>query len=252
MKLSVVIITKNEAHCIGDCVRSVAFADEVIVLDSGSTDGTQAICRDQGARVVDADWPGFGPQKNRAIDLAQGKWVLSLDADEAVTESLREEILEALTRTTQSDPSAYSMPRLSSYLGRPMRHSGWWPDRVVRLFRRGSARFSDDLVHERLVYTGEAGKLQGHLTHATYTSLEEIIDKINTYSTAGARMAQQRGKQASLTNAVLKGAFAFFRTYILRRGILDGREGFMLAVSNAETTYYRQLKLMLLWRDAGV
>lgn len=245
MKLSVVIITKNEAHCIGDCVRSVAFADEVIVLDSGSTDGTPAICRDLGARVVDTDWPGFGPQKNRAIDLAGGEWVLSLDADEAVTDALREEILHTLASARHS---AYSMPRLSSYLGRPMRHSGWWPDRVVRLFRRGSARFSDDLVHERLVFAGAAGKLQGHLTHATYTSLEEIIDKINAYSTAGASMAHQRGKQASLGNAVLKGAFAFFRTYFLRLGMLDGREGFMLAVSNAETTYYRQLKLMLLGR----
>lgn len=245
MKLSVVIITKNEAHCIGDCLRAVAFADEVIVLDSGSTDGTVEICRQLGARVEVTDWPGFGMQKNRALDLATGDWVLSLDADETVTPALRDEILSVIHA---AEADIYSLPRLSSYLGRPMRHSGWWPDRVVRLFRRGSARFSDDLVHEKLVFEGKPGKLKATLEHEAFTSLEEVIDKVNRYSSAGAEMALRRGKRSSFGSAVLKGLVAFLRTYVIRAGFLDGKEGFMLAVSNAEGTYYRQLKLMLLQR----
>ncbi|AXS78706.1 glycosyltransferase family 2 protein [Dechloromonas sp. HYN0024] len=243
MKLSVVVITKNEAHCIGDCLRSVSFADEVIVLDSGSSDKTVEICRGLGARVEVTDWPGFGPQKNRALDFARGNWVLSLDADEAVTDALREEILQVMEAGVSN---VYMMPRLSSYLGRPMRHSGWWPDYVARLFRRGSARFSPDLVHEKLVFSERPGHLRAHLEHEAFTSLEEVIDKMNRYSSAGAEMARQKGRGSSLGLAVLKGLVAFLRTYVIRAGFLDGREGFMLAVSNAEGTYYRQVKLMLL------
>lgn len=246
MKLSVIVIAKNEAAHIAACLRSVAFADEIVVLDSGSTDGTPDLCRALGARVEITDWPGFGPQKNRALALAQGEWVLSLDADETVSDALRREILHAIAA---GDAPIYAMPRLSTYLGRPMRHAGWWPDHVVRLFRRGSARFSDDLVHESLVFDGKPEYLRSPLDHETYTSFEEIIDKINRYSSAGAEMACRRGKDSSLSLAVTKGLFAFFRTYVLRAGFLDGREGFMLAVSNAEATYYRQVKLMLLRRD---
>lgn len=246
MKLSVIVITKNEASNIQTCLRSVAFADEIIVLDSGSTDGTPDICRALGARVEVTDWPGFGPQKNRALSLAQGEWVLSLDADETVSDALRADILRAVMA---EGAQIYAIPRLSTYLGRPMRHSGWWPDHVVRLFRRGCARFSDDLVHESLVFDGKPAYLASPLNHETYTSFEEIIDKINRYSSAGAEMAFRRGKDSSLSLAIIKGLFAFFRTYILRAGFLDGREGFMLAVSNAEATYYRQVKLMLLKRD---
>lgn len=246
MRLSVIIITKNEIGSIAGCIESVPFADEIIVLDSGSDDGTPELCRSLGARVESTDWPGFGPQKNRALALAQGDWVLSLDADERVSLELRQEILHVLAGQEEL-PCAF--PRLSSYLGRPMRHSGWWPDHVVRLFRRGTARFSDDIVHERLVFDGKARILRSPLLHDSFTDLDEVIDKMNRYSSAGARMAQARGKSSSLLLAVGKGLVAFFRTYIVRAGFLDGPEGFMLAVSNAEGTYYRQLKLMLLNRE---
>lgn len=245
VRLSVIIITKNEIDSIAACIESVYFADEVIVVDSGSTDGTVELCQKLGARVEVMDWPGFGPQKNRALGYAQGDWVLSLDADERISDALREEILQAMAN---EEATPYALPRLSTYLGRPMRHSGWWPDYVVRLFKRGSARFSDDLVHERLVFEGRTHHLKSPLLHETYVDLEEIIDKFNRYSTAGAKMAQERGKDSSLLLAIGKGLFAFFRTYILRAGFLDGREGFMLAVSNAEATYYRQVKLMVLNR----
>lgn len=243
-KLSVILITKNEAANIRACIESVVWADEIIVVDSGSTDNTGAICKELGAQVHVHDWPGFGIQKNRALGYATQDWVLSLDADERVTPELRAEIEVLLRGEHTSD--AYLVPRLSNYCGRFMRHSGWYPDLLPRLFKRGKARFSDDLVHERLIIEGEAGELRGLLLHYAFDDLEEVLHKVNQYSTAGAVMMQQRGRQASLTGAVLRGLWSFVRTYVLRGGFLDGREGFMLAVSNAEGTYYRYLKLMLL------
>ncbi|MDE2310821.1 MAG: glycosyltransferase family 2 protein, partial [Betaproteobacteria bacterium] len=142
--------------------------------------------------------------------------------------------------------AAYRIPRLSSYCGRFMRHSGWYPDLLPRLFRRGKARFSEDLVHERLIVEGNMGELHGMLLHYAFDNLEEVLHKVNQYSSAGAQMLHRRGRQATLTGAVLRGLWSFVRTYFLRAGFLDGREGFMLAVSNAEGTYYRYLKLMLL------
>jgi glycosyltransferase involved in cell wall biosynthesis len=193
---------------------------------------------------VTADWPGFGPQKNRALAQAGGDWVLSLDADESVSLKLREEIMAIVLGSAAFD--AYDIPRLSSYCGHFMIHGGWWPDYVTRLFRRGKARFSDDLVHERLVVSGTTGRLRNHLVHLAFENFEEVMDKVDKYSTASAQMLHTRGRRGSLPSAVLHGFWAFFRTYFLKAGFLDGRYGFMLAVSNAEGTYYRYLKLMLL------
>ena len=243
-RLSVILITKNEAADIRACLESVAWADEIIVVDSDSTDGTVEICREFGAKVFEHDWPGFGMQKNRALGYATNEWVLSVDADERVTPELRAAI-EAVLRGDGACP-AYRISRLSSYCGRFMRHSGWYPDHIVRLFRREAARFSDDLVHERLLVDGQIGQLDGELLHYAFDNLEEVLHKVNRYSSAGAAMMQQRGRTASLSGAVLRGLWSFLRTYVLRGGFLDGREGFMLAVSNAEGTYYRYLKLMLL------
>ena len=241
--LSVILITCNEARNIDACLESVAWADEIVVVDSGSTDGTQDRCRNRGARVIEADWPGFGPQKNRALDCAQGDWVLSIDADERVTPALRAELEQAMA---EGRHDAYGMPRLSSYCGRFMRHGGWWPDPVVRLFRRGRARFSNDRVHERLQVEGSVGLLSAPLHHYSFPDLEAVLVKVNHYSTESARMLADRGRQASLAGAIGHGCWTFFRGYVLKRGFLDGREGFMLAVSNAEGSYYRYLKLMYL------
>lgn len=242
-KLSVIIIARDEENNLRDCLESVAWADEIIVVDSGSTDATVAIAREFTPHVYVHDWLGFGAQKNRALSYASGEWVLSLDADERVTPELRSEI-EAAMRDVKH--TAYDVPRLSNYCGRFMRHSGWQPDYVTRLFRRGSARFSDDLVHERLLVDGTVGKLRSSLLHYSFNDLEEVLHKMDLYSTAGAHKLYARGKNASMASAILHGAWSFFRTYVLRAGFLDGREGFMLAVSNAEGTYYRYLKLMLL------
>jgi len=248
VRLSVVIITKNEQASIRRCLESVKWADEIIVLDSGSTDDTVSICREYTAHVHQTDWPGFGPQKNRALEQATGDWVLSLDADEWVTPELRDEILNVISRPNGA--MAFRVPRLSSFCGRFMRHSGWWPDHVVRLFRRGAARFSDDVVHERvLVDSAQCGTLKSLLVHEAIRDLEQVLDKVNRYSTAGAVALAGRGRRATLSGAIGHGLWAFIRTYFLRAGFLDGREGFMLAVSNAEGAYYRYTKLMLIdWR----
>lgn len=245
MTLSVIIITKNEADVIERCLRSVAWADEIIVVDGNSSDDTAALARGLGAKVDNApDWPGFGPQKNRALALATGDWVLSLDADEWVTPELREEIVQAIAAADRLP--AYRMSRLSSYCGRTMHHSGWWPDHVTRLFQRGVARFSNDLVHEKLLVDGVTGSLRQPLRHEAIRDLDDALAKMTAYSTAGAAMMQARGKSSSLTSAIVHGLWTFIRTYVLRAGFLDGREGFMLAVSNAEGAYYRYLKLMRL------
>ncbi|MHB8773139.1 MAG: glycosyltransferase family 2 protein [Syntrophales bacterium] len=245
MSLSVIVITKNEEAAIDACLASVAWADEIIVVDSGSSDRTAELCRGRGAAVhATTDWPGFGPQKNRALGLATGEWVLSIDADERVTPELRREL-----ETAMADPggnAAFALPRRSRYCGRPMRHGGWWPDYVTRLFRRGRGRFSDDTLHERLIVEGPVGRVHEPLMHEAFADLEEVLETVNRYSTAGAAAMRQRGRRATLATAIVHGLWSWFSTYVLRAGFLDGREGFLLAVSNAEGTYYRYVKLMLL------
>ncbi len=250
--LSVIIITKNEENHIYDCLKSVSFADEIIVVDNSSSDDTVAICKKFTDNIlVTTDWPGFGKQKNRALERASGNWVLSIDADERITDDLQKEILEAIK---QNDYSAYQIPRQSQYCGRWIKHSGWSPDYVLRLFRRDSAKFSNDLVHEKVVInaaanTAKIGILTSPIKHYSFNSLEEVLDKTNRYSTANALKSFQQGKKSSLKKAILHGLWAFIRTYIIRAGFLDGREGFILAVSNAEGTYYRYIKLMYLQQN---
>lgn len=246
--LSVTVITKNETHNIEACLSSVAFADEVIVLDSGSTDNTVQLARSLGAKVsASSDWQGFGIQKNRALALASSDWVLSLDADERVSSELQADIRSAIETGTFD---VYCFPRLSSYCGQYMHHSGWYPDRVTRLFRRGSAHFSDDLIHEKVVTSRKVGQLSTPLRHESFVNLEAVLDKVNRYSTAGAQSLLNKGRKASLSKAIGHGLWAFFRTYFLRLGFLDGSMGLVLAISNAEGTYYRYLKLCLLTRQA--
>lgn len=246
MRLSVILITKNEIANLKDCLASVAFADQIVVVDSGSTDGSVQLARELGAQVLETDWPGFGPQKNRALDLAEGDWVLSIDADERVTPELAAEIAQILDNPKFD---AYEIPRLSSYCGRFIRHSGWWPDPVLRLFRRGVARFTDVAVHERVAFNGPLGRLRNHLLHYTYPDLESALNKMNRYSTDAANAMFARGKRASLGGAILRGFWTFVRIYLLRRGFLDGREGFLLAVAAGIGNFYRYAKLAQLYRQ---
>jgi glycosyltransferase involved in cell wall biosynthesis len=239
--LSVIIITKNEAEHIDRCLASVRWADEIIVLDSGSVDNTVELCRTYTDKVFVTDWPGFGVQKQRALAKAQGDWVLSIDADEIVTPELKEEIAVALQ---QEHYMGYEIPRLSSYCGRQMRHGGWWPDYVLRLFRRECGQFTNSVVHERLVVQGETGQLATPLLHDAFVNLDEVLHKVNSYSMLGAKMLYHRGVRSSLSKAVFKGFWTFIRTYWLQAAFLDGRQGLMLSISNAEGTYYKYLKLL--------
>jgi glycosyltransferase involved in cell wall biosynthesis len=247
--VSAIVIAFNNERIIARCIESLRWADEIVVVDSGSTDGTPEICRSLGAQVhVTPDWPGHGPQKNRALDRASGDWVLSVDTDEWVTPELREEILVTIGRAHAA--AGYAMPRRSSFCGRPMRHSGWWPDYVVRLFRRGAGRFTDDHTHERLVVEGAVSRLREPIMHEAIVDLDQMLAKMNAYSTSSARMRIDRNVRAGTFVAIMHGAWTFLRTYVLRAGFLDGREGFILAVANAEGSYYRYLKLMML-RERG-
>ena len=250
MKLSVVVITKNEEAVIARCLESVAWADEIVVVDSGSTDRTVEICRGLGAKVhVTPDWPGPGPQRNRGIDLSAGDWILMLDADEWVPPALRDEIAVLLQGVPES--VAYRMPRSSSYCGRYLRHGRWWPDPVSRLFKRGRARYGGGIVHDHLIVEGALGTLRAHLMHEAFTDLEEVLGKLNSYSTWGAQTLHGQGRSGGITTAVAHGLWTFIRTYVLHAGFLDGREGFMMAVSNAEGAYYKYVKLMLLAKAYG-
>lgn len=239
--LGVAIITKNAATRLAECLAAVAFADRIVVVDSGSTDATVDIARRHHAVVIErTDWPGFGPQKNRALDALDTDWVLSIDADEIVSPELAASIRAAIVA-----PAAdiYTVDRLSSFCGQWVRHSGWYPDWIARLFRRESARFSDDLVHERLVYDGPSARLAGKLLHHSYEDFETVLRKLDAYSTAGAQQRYAAGKRGGLAKALPRAAWAFVRTYLLRRGFLDGRTGFMIALFNAQTVYYRFVKL---------
>jgi glycosyltransferase involved in cell wall biosynthesis len=244
-QLSAIIITRNEAANIGDCLDTLAFCDERIVVDCGSSDGTAEIAGAKGARVEFHEWRGFGPQKNFALSLAAGDWVLSIDADERVTPELAAAVTAAIA---EAGADGFELPRISSFCGRPMRHSGWFPDYVLRLFRRGKGRFTDALVHERVICNGAVGRLDKPLIHHPVQKLEDALSRMDRYSTASAESLVASGRRISFATAILHGLFAFFRSYVLRLGFLDGAEGFLLAVANAEGSYYRYMKAWLAQR----
>ena len=245
LSLSVIIITKNEAANIRACLESVAWADEIVVVDSGSTDGTQEISREFTQHVYVHDWPGFGKQKNRALGYATKNWVLSLDADERVTHDLRLQIESVIA---ESKYDGFYLPRLSQFCGKFIRHSGWYPDYVLRLFRRGKGRFSDDLVHETVLLDGTTGKLGSPLLHYSYRTAEDVERKVQHYADSAARQMRAAGRRATWLDAPLRGSWAFLRTWVLRLGVLDGRAGWDIARMNARTTWLKYNNLRALSR----
>ncbi len=245
-QLSAIVITRNEAANIGACLDSVAFCDERIVVDCGSTDETVSIARQRGASVEFHEWQGFGPQKNYALSLAGGTWVLSLDADERVTPELAAAIKAAIAA---GDADAFEFPRLSSFCGRQIWHSGWYPDYVLRLFRRDKGRFDDVAVHERVITRGSVRRLGPPLIHHPVVRLEDALDRLDRYSTAKAQMIVASGRKVSFFSGIGHGLVSFLRAYVWRAGFLDGAEGFLLAVFTAETSYYPYMKAWLATRD---
>ena len=238
--LSVAIIACNEAHRIARCLQSVAFADQIVVLDSGSTDDTVAIARGLGADVeVTPDWPGFGPQKNRALARCRYRWVLSIDADEQVSDALAAEILRVLCEaSSEATVAGYWLRRSSRYCGQVIRHGLWGNDRVLRLFERQRGRFTDARVHESLVCDGETRVLEGILVHDSVDSPEDARSKARRYAFLGAEALRARGRGGALQGGVHAG-WSFVRGYLLRAGFLDGRFGLTLARLNAAGTFWK-------------
>jgi glycosyltransferase involved in cell wall biosynthesis len=229
--LSLIVITKNEEGSISRCLSSLNFADDIVLVDSGSTDRTVEFARAHGANVViTTDWPGFGPQKSRALNLARSDWVISLDADEWIDANFVSQIKLAIA--DPSAPSAYKTSRRSRFCGQIIRHGGWSPDYVVRLFRRGRARFSDDLVHEGLIVDGPIRRLNVSIEHDGITSWADAEDKIERYSVAAARQLAARGFHGSPFKASLHGWTAFLKSYLYRAGFLDGVAGWGVAEYN--------------------
>lgn len=245
IKLSVYIITFNEADKIAAAVKSVSWADEVLVLDSNSTDDTAKIAVELGATVKQIPFTTFGKLRNDAIAACKHDWVFSLDADERCTPAARAEIANVLAQAkVEVVADAYYVPRRNWFMGRWIRHSGWYPDyRQPQLFRKGSLIFDDhEEVHESFRVHGRVGYFKASIIQVPFQNLEQLVHKMQRYSTLGARKLERKGKKVSMGAALGHGLWAFFRIYVIKRGFLDGWAGFVLALGNFEGTFYRYAK----------
>ena len=256
LPLSLVIITRNAAHELAECLASAAFAAETIVVDSGSSDDTAAIAMRSGARVIEHAWEGFGPQKNFAVLQARHDWVLCLDADERVTPELAASISALFAPGTPAEAAfsqpaaaAYTIARRNRFLGRWLSHGEGYPDWNVRLFDRKRARWSDDLVHEKVVTESAVSRLRGDLLHASAESIDDYIAKQNRYTTVQAGQMYAQGKRASVLQLMLSPAARFFRYYVIRLGFLDGAAGFAHIAIGAFASFLKYAKLRALQAD---
>lgn len=241
--LSVVLITKNEEKTILGCLDSVsALASEVVVVDSGSSDATCALCRKAGARVVEADWLGFGRQKNLAVASASHDWVLCLDADERVSSELAKSI-QTLQNEDHPAFTAYQFARCNRFLGRFLRHGEGYPDLSLRLFDRRYAKWSDDDVHEKVVATGSVGHLDGDLLHESAESLASYLTKQNRYTSIGAQMAFAQGKKVSASRLFFSPLVRFIKFYFVRSGWKDGLPGFVHIAIGCFNSFMKYAKL---------
>lgn len=242
MKISATIITFNEERNVARVIESLRCCDEILVLDSGSNDRTVEIAKKLGANVVEASWHGYSAQKNIAAELASHDWILSLDADESLSEALEAEIWHIKKTGPQYD--GYTVPRLAQYLGRWILHSGWYPDRKVRLFNRHKARWAGTFVHESVIVDGRIGHLKSNLLHFTCSSLSEHLRSMDNYTTLAAQEIAAREKPITVARLLLYPPWTFFQTYILRRGFLDGVEGLSIAYMAALYNFVKYFKAL--------
>jgi hypothetical protein len=241
-KLSVVIITLNEEKNIERCLRSVQWADEIVVVDSGSADATLDICRRYNCNIVQVEWPGFGRAKQTAVEAASFDWIFSIDADEQVTPELEQRLLSIAAAPAEFQ--GFRINRRSFYLGKLIRHSGWTRDYPLRFFNRQFGRFNDKPVHEGVELQGRVGEIEQVLLHYTFPTLSSHIAKIERYAALGALEKAEKGKTSGVRRAVLRGAMEFLRIYIFNAGFLDGRHGVILAANSAFAAY---MKYLMLW-----
>ena len=244
MKISVYIIAYNEADKIGDCISTVLWADEIVVIDSYSSDGTCRIAEEMGAKVVHIPFDGFGNLRNHSINNCKGEWIFSLDSDERCTIEVRDEILSIIEN---NDLDIYRIPRKNFFMGRWIKYSGWYPNfRQPQLFKKGKMQYKLDRVHEG--FTSNSNKKIGVLKNAIwqfpFKNMEEILHKTNKYSSLGVQKLEYKNVNSSFIKSFLHGFWAFIKHYIFKLGFLDGGPGFVIAFSNFEGTFYRYLKLM--------
>lgn len=242
-KLSVTVITHNESADIAPALQSVAWADEIVVVDAESTDDTVALARRFTDRIVVRPWGGYADQKNHAASLASHDWILSLDADERVTVPLADEIRSTLS-SQPPNVVAYRMPRITWHLGRWIRSTDWYPDYQIRLYNRRAARWTGRYVHEALTVNGAIGDLRGELQHFAYRDVSDHLETIDRYTTLAARQMREQGRNAGLFDLAGHPPLAFFRNYVLRGGFRDGLPGLVISAMNA---YYVFLKFAKLW-----
>src|SRR5271165_4394966 len=240
MKISATVITYNEERNIARVIESLRCADEIVVVDSGSNDRTVEIASKLGARVVESPWRGFAGQKNLASEYAANDWILSLDADEALSEALEGELWQIKKNGPAYD--AYTMPRLAQYLGRWILHSGWYPDRKIRLFRRDKAKWVGDYVHESVIVEGRVGHLQENLLHFTCSSLSEHLKTMDRYTTLAAEQIVAQKRKVGWLQLLVDPVWTFFATFFLKRGFLDGTEGLAIAYMAAMYNFLKFTK----------
>ena len=246
MRISATIITRDEQHNIARSIESVNFCDEVVVIDSESTDGTVEIARSLGAKVITRDWPGYAAQKNFAAECASHEWILSIDADEAVGPELRTSIQQVARQ--ECECAGFDFPRLARYCGRWIRHSGWYPDRKIRLYRRDRGRWIGDYVHESVAVSGPVGHLDGDLLHYTCETLGDHRASIERYTDLAAREAVDSGRQSGAWQLLLAPPFSFVKSYFLQMGFLDGAAGLTIASMAAKYVYLKHAKARKLSR----
>jgi len=246
--ISAIIIAKNEETNIGRCLKSVEWVDEIVVVDDGSTDRTLDIAREYGAKIFQIEWEGFGAAKNYALDKAISDWVLSIDADEEVTGELALEIKRVIKDDTST--GGFMIPRVTNFLGRWIKHSRWYPDYVLRLFKRKHGRFTEALVHEKVVLEGRNEHLKNHLKHYSYPDIDTYCRKLRNYSYLGANELYKNGKRFSPFQLIIKPPASFIRHYITGAGFLDGVEGFMIASLSAMGVMLKYIKLRELEKGA--
>jgi len=246
MKISATVITRNEEKNIADCLASLAFADEIVVVDSGSSDRTGEICRsDPKVRFFQREWPGYGRQKNIAAELARNDWVLNVDADERVSSQLR----RSLEQAGQGSFSAARMARENYFGKRWIRHCGWYPDYTTRLYDRRACRFSERLVHESLEHDGTVATLEGNLLHFTYAGIGDYLRRMDRYSSLAAREKVREGYQPRPLDLVVSPLTTFMRMFLLRKGFLEGEAGLMLSTLYAFYTFCKYAKAREILRD---
>jgi glycosyltransferase involved in cell wall biosynthesis len=242
-RLSGVLITFNEERKVAGALKSLAaVCDDLVVVDSFSTDATPRICRQYTTRFVQREWEGYLGQKQYATDLAEYDWVLSLDADEKLSRGLMREI-ERWKRRSREVRSGYLIPRMAYFMGRWIRHTTWYPDRQLRLFRRSAGRWAGGRVHERFRVEGEIGRLREHIYHYTYASLAEYLDQLQRFSSLAAEDSRDRGGRVGLWRLALAPPAIFLKNYLLRAGFLEGGAGFLISAMAATSTFFKYAKL---------